>query len=70
MATPVGSFIIAFPVVGPQLGIPKLDPDPFGPLGNFLTYPFIIALHLRTLIKEVHAHQPDEDHDMHDSQMR
>ncbi len=39
----IGSFIIAIPVVGPTLGIPELDPDPFTPLGNFLTYPFIIA---------------------------
>ncbi|TNF17461.1 MAG: tripartite tricarboxylate transporter substrate binding protein [Rhodobacteraceae bacterium] len=39
----VGSFLIAIPTVGPQLGIPELDPDPFEPLGNFLTYPFVIA---------------------------
>ncbi|QBY01461.1 tripartite tricarboxylate transporter substrate binding protein [Rhodophyticola sp. CCM32] len=39
----IGSFIIAIPVVGPQLGIPDLNPDPFVPLGNFLTYPFVIA---------------------------
>ncbi len=39
----IGSFIIAIPVVGPQLGIPDLDPNPFEPLGNFLTYPFVIA---------------------------
>ncbi|MGJ8546580.1 MAG: tripartite tricarboxylate transporter substrate binding protein [Sulfitobacter sp.] len=39
----VGSFLIAIPVVGPQLGIPDLDPNPFEPLGNFLTYPFVIA---------------------------
>ncbi len=39
----VGSFIIAIPVVGPQIGIPELNPDPFEPLGNFLTYPFVIA---------------------------
>ena len=40
----IGSFIIAIPVVGPQLGIPELNPDPFVPLGNFLTYPFVIAV--------------------------
>ncbi|MGY3439713.1 MULTISPECIES: tripartite tricarboxylate transporter substrate binding protein [unclassified Marinovum] len=40
----IGSFIIAVPVVGPQLGIPELNPDPFVPLGNFLTYPFVIAV--------------------------
>ncbi len=39
----VGSFIIAIPVVGPRIGIPELNPDPFVPLGNFLTYPFVIA---------------------------
>ncbi len=39
----VGSFLIAIPVVGPQIGIPELNPDPFEPLGNFLTYPFVIA---------------------------
>ena len=39
----VGSFIIAIPVVGPNIGIPELSPDPFEPLGNFLTYPFVIA---------------------------
>lgn len=40
----VGSFLIAIPVVGPQIGIPELNPDPFEPLGNFLTYPFVIAV--------------------------
>ena len=40
----IGSFIIAIPVVGPQIGIPELSPDPFEPLGNFLTYPFVIAV--------------------------
>jgi tripartite-type tricarboxylate transporter receptor subunit TctC len=39
----IGSFIIAIPVVGPQIGIPDLNPDPFEPLGNFLTYPFVIV---------------------------
>jgi len=39
----IGSFIIAIPVVGPEIGIPELNPDPFVPLGNFLTYPFVIA---------------------------
>lgn len=39
----IGSFIIAIPVVGPQIGIAELNPDPFEPLGNFLTYPFVIA---------------------------
>ncbi len=39
----VGSFIVAIPVVGPKIGIPELSPSPFEPLGNFLTYPFVIA---------------------------
>ena len=39
----IGSFIIAVPVVGPNIGIEELSPDPFEPLGNFLTYPFVIA---------------------------
>ena len=39
----IGSFIIAVPVIGPQIGIPELNPDPFEPLGVFLTYPFVIA---------------------------
>lgn len=39
----VGSFVIGVPVVGPQTGIPELNPDPFEPIGIFLTYPFVIA---------------------------
>ena len=39
----VGSFIIAIPTIGPNIGIPELNPNPFEPLGNFLTYPFVIA---------------------------
>jgi tripartite-type tricarboxylate transporter receptor subunit TctC len=39
----IGSFVIGVPVIGPQIGIPALDPDPFDPLGIFLTYPFVIA---------------------------
>ncbi len=39
----VGSFIIAIPVVGPNIGIPELNPNPFEPLGAFLTYPFVIV---------------------------
>ena len=30
----------------------------------------VLALHLRTLIREWRAYQPQEDHNMHDSQMR
>lgn len=39
----VGSFVVGVPVVGPHLGIPELAPDPFEPLGIFLTYPFVLA---------------------------
>ncbi|MBL4891811.1 MAG: tripartite tricarboxylate transporter substrate binding protein [Rhizobiaceae bacterium] len=39
----VGSFVIGVPVVGPNVGIPELNPDPFDPIGIFLTYPFVIA---------------------------
>ena len=39
----VGSFIIAIPVIGPNIGIPELSPNPFEPIGNFLTYPFVIV---------------------------
>lgn len=39
----VGSFIVAVPVIGPNIGIPELSPDPFEPLGAFLTYPFVIV---------------------------
>ena len=40
----VGSLLIAVPVVGPNIGIPELSPNPFEPLGNFLTYPFVIVV--------------------------
>lgn len=39
----VGSFIIAVPTIGPNIGIPELSPNPFEPLGIFLTYPFVIV---------------------------
>lgn len=39
----IGSFVVDIPVVGPQVGIPALSPNPFEPLGIFLTYPFVIA---------------------------
>ncbi|MEZ5791794.1 MAG: tripartite tricarboxylate transporter substrate binding protein [Nitratireductor sp.] len=39
----IGSFVIGIPVVGPNIGIPELSPDPFDPLGIFLTYPFVIV---------------------------
>lgn len=39
----VGSFVVDIPVVGPDVGVPGLNPNPFEPLGIFLTYPFVIA---------------------------
>jgi len=39
----IGSFVVGVPVVGPTLGIPELTPNPFEPLGIFLTYPFVLA---------------------------
>lgn len=39
----IGSFVIGVPVTGPTLGIPELSPNPFEPIGIFLTYPFVIA---------------------------
>lgn len=39
----VGSFILAIPIIGPNIGIPELNPNPFEPLGAFLTYPFVIV---------------------------
>ncbi|WP_299619618.1 tripartite tricarboxylate transporter substrate binding protein [uncultured Tateyamaria sp.] len=60
----IGSFIIAIPVVGPQIGIPELNPDPFIPLGNFLTYPFVIATSGDApygTMQELAAHAQDND---------
>lgn len=39
----IGSFVVGVPVVGPEVGIPALSPNPFEPLGIFVTYPFVIA---------------------------
>ncbi|WP_162652877.1 tripartite tricarboxylate transporter substrate-binding protein [Lentilitoribacter sp. Alg239-R112] len=39
----IGSFVVDVPTVGPLIGIPELDPNPFEPLGIFLTYPFVIV---------------------------
>ena len=39
----IGSFVIAVPVIGHEIGIPELAPEKFDPLGIFLTYPFVIA---------------------------
>lgn len=39
----VGSFVTGVPLVGPTVGIPELNPNPFEPVGIFMTYPFVIA---------------------------
>ncbi len=39
----IGSFVAGVPVIGPTIGIPELSPNPFEPIGIFLTYPFVIA---------------------------
>jgi tripartite-type tricarboxylate transporter receptor subunit TctC len=60
----VGSFIVAIPVVGPNIGIPELDPNPFEPLGNFLTYPFVIVAGgdaPYSTMEELAAHAADND---------
>ena len=36
----------------------------------FVIILLVIALHIRTLIREWRAHEPDRDHDIHDTQMR
>lgn len=60
----VGSFILAIPVIGPNIGIPELNPDPFEPLGAFLTYPFVIVSGKNApyaTIDELAAHAQDND---------
>jgi len=39
----IGSFVMAVPLVGPQIGIPELSPNPFEPIGLYMNYPFVIA---------------------------
>jgi putative tricarboxylic transport membrane protein len=36
----------------------------------FVLILLVIGLHIRTLVKEYRAYQPDEDHDLHDTQSR
>lgn len=60
----IGSFIIAIPTVGPNLGIPELSPDPFEPVGIFLTYPFVIAASADapySTMEELAAYAQDND---------
>ncbi|WP_226625280.1 tripartite tricarboxylate transporter substrate binding protein [Alloyangia pacifica] len=39
----IGSFVSDVPLSGPEIGIPQLSPNPFDPIGIFVTYPFVIA---------------------------
>lgn len=39
----IGALVNAIPAFGDQVGIPELNPNPFEPLGIYLTYPFVIA---------------------------
>ena len=39
----IGSFVVDIPLIGPEVGIPSLSPNPFEPVGIFVTYPFVIA---------------------------
>lgn len=60
----IGSFVIAVPVVGPNIGIPDLQPNPFDPLGIFLTYPFVVAASANapySTMEELAAHAADND---------
>ncbi len=60
----VGSFILAVPVIGPNIGIPELNPNPFEPLGAFLTYPFVIVANgdaPYSTMDELAAHAQDND---------
>lgn len=60
----IGSFVIAVPIVGPEVGIPALSPNPFDPLGIFLTYPFVIAASADApyaTVDELAAHAQDND---------
>ncbi len=60
----IGSFILAVPIVGPTIGIPDLSPNPFEPLGAFLTYPFVIVAGGNapySSIDELAAHAQDND---------
>lgn len=59
----IGSFVVDVPVVGPEVGVPGLNPDPFEPLGIFLTYPFVIATSADkpfSTMEELAAHSADE----------
>ncbi|WP_428544025.1 tripartite tricarboxylate transporter substrate-binding protein [Profundibacter sp.] len=39
----IGSFVMGVVITGPKIGIEELSPNPFVPVGSFLTYPFVVA---------------------------
>ena len=39
----IGSFVSDVVLTGPKIGIPPLNPNPFEPIGVFVTYPFVIV---------------------------
>ncbi|WP_425339664.1 tripartite tricarboxylate transporter substrate binding protein [Parasedimentitalea huanghaiensis] len=39
----IGSFVMDVPLVGPLIGIPPLNPNPFEPVGIFVAYPMVLA---------------------------
>ena len=39
----IGSFVMDVPLIGPLIGIPPLNPNPFEPIGIFAGYPMVIA---------------------------
>lgn len=58
----VGSFVVDVPVIGPEVGVPGLNPDPFDPLGIFLTFPFVIATSVEkpfSTLRELADHSKD-----------
>lgn len=58
----IGSFVMDVPLVGPLIGIPELNPNPFEPLGIFVTYPMVLAAPKDApfdTIEELAAHSQD-----------
>ncbi len=60
----IGSFVTDVPVSGPEIGIPELSPNPFEPIGIFMTYPFVIAASKTAAFStwdELAAHSKEND---------
>ena len=58
----IGSFVVGIPVVGPKIGIDNLTAETFEPVGNFLTYPFVLATSVDSpygTMEELAAHAKD-----------